>query len=348
MKIITIEEHFNSRNVREKMKQYQSNVLDAGKAKDMHEMIRHFLPTDDNIERILKNISSDDDIEDVGERRIKFMDESGIDMQVISYAGGSPQEIADPVAAVALCKEANDELAGYISQNPTRFAGFAALPLADPISAANELERAVKNLNFKGALLAGTFQGKFFDDAEFFPIFEKAAELNVPIYMHPGIIDKGVADHYFRNENWSKLVNGVFPSAGFGWHMDSGIHILRLILSGVFDKLPNLKLISGHWGEFVPSFLERLDETLYPEITNLKRKISEYYKEHVYITPSGIFSETQLQFAIAQMGADHIIYSGDYPYLINKNTGNFLKNASISEEDKEKIGHLNVEKLLNL
>lgn len=335
MKIITIEEHFNSRNVREKMKQYQSNDLDAGKAKDMHEMIRHFLPTDD-------------DIEDVGARRIKFMDESGIDMQVISYAGGSPQEIADPVAAVALCKEANDELAGYISQNPTRFAGFAALPLADPIGAANELNRAVKDLGFKGALIAGTFQGRFFDEPEFYPIFKMAAELNVPIYLHPGIIKKDVADHYYRNENWSKLVNGVFPSAGFGWHMDSGIHVIRMILSGVFDKLPNLKLISGHWGEFVPAFLERLDETLYPEITNLKRTISEYYKEHVYITPSGIFSETQLQFAIAQMGADHIIYSGDYPYLIKNETGDFLKNASISEEDKAKIGHLNVEKLLNL
>ncbi len=335
MKIITIEEHFSSPKISEKMKQFQPQSSDAEKNKDMQELIKHFLPTND-------------DIEDVGARRIKFMDESGIDMQVISYGGGSPQGIADPKIAIELCAEANDELAHLIKQNPTRFAGFAALPVADPVAATAELERAVKSLGFKGALLAGTFQGKFFDEAEFFPIFEKAAELDVPVYLHPGIIEKEVADHYFRNDNWSKLVNGVFPAAGFGWHMDSGIHVIRMILSGVFDKLPNLKIISGHWGEFVPAFLERLDETLYSEITHLKRTISEYYKEHVYITPSGIFSETQLKFAIAQMGADHIIYSGDYPYLIKTETGDFLKNASISEEDKAKIGHLNVEKLLNL
>lgn len=335
MKIITIEEHFTSPKITAKMQQFQSNNLDAGKAKDMEEIIKHFLPTNE-------------DIEDVGARRLQFMDESGVDMQVISYGGGSPQGIADPNVALELCKEANDELAAFIKENPTRFAGFTTLPLADPIAAANELERAIKVLGFKGALIAGTFQGKFCDDPLFFPIFEKAAELNVPVYMHPGIVEKNVADHYFRNENWSKLVNGVFPAAGFGWHMDSGIHVIRMILSGIFDKLPNLKLISGHWGEFVPAFLERLDETLYPEITNLRRTISEYYKEHVYITPSGIFSEVQLQFAISQMGADHIIYSADYPYLMKKNTGDFLKNASISDQDKEKIGHLNVEKLLNL
>lgn len=335
MKIITIEEHFSSPKISAKMKQFQPKGSDAEKDKSIQELIKHFLP-------------NNDDIEDVGARRIKFMDEAGIDMQVISYGSGSPQGIADPKIAVELCIEANDELAQLIKQNPTRFAGFTTLPVADPVAAAAELERAVKNLGFKGALLAGTFQGNFFDAPEFFPIFEKAAELNVPVYLHPGIIDKGVADHYFKDERWSNLVNGVFPAAGFGWHMDSGIHVLRMILSGIFDKLPNLKIISGHWGEFVPVFLERLDETLYPEMTNLKRPISEYYKEHVYITPSGIFSEVQLQFAIAQIGADHIIYSGDYPYLIKKDTGDFLKNASISDEDKAKIGHLNVEKLLNL
>ncbi|OIV42606.1 amidohydrolase family protein [Flavobacterium johnsoniae] len=335
MKIITIEEHFSSPKISEKMKQFQPKNSDAEKDKDVKALIKHYLPTNE-------------DIEDVGARRLKFMDESGIDMQVISYGSGSPQGIADPKMAIELCAEANDELACLIKQNPTRFAGFATLPVADPVAAAAELERAVKDLGFKGALLAGTFQDKFFDDSVFFPIFEKAAHLNVPIYLHPGIIDKKVADYYFKNENWPNLVNGIFPTSGFGWHMDSGIHVLRMILSGIFDKLPNLKLISGHWGEFVPFFLERMDEELGAAASHLKRKISEYYKENVYITPSGIFSETQLQFAIAQVGADHIIYSGDYPYLMKKETGDFLKNASISEEDKAKIGHLNVEKLLNL
>ncbi|MBE8725039.1 amidohydrolase family protein [Flavobacterium hungaricum] len=335
MKIITIEEHFSSPKISEKMKQFQPKNADAEKDKDVKALIKHYLPTNE-------------DIEDVGARRLKFMDESGIDMQVISYGSGSPQGIADPKMAIELCAEANEELACLIKQNPTRFAGFTTLPVVYPVAAAAELERAVKDLGFKGALLAGTFQGKFFDDPMFFPIFEKAAHLNVPIYLHPGIIDKKVADYYFKNENWPNLVNGIFPTSGFGWHMDSGIHVLRMILSGIFDKLPNLKLISGHWGEFVPFFLERMDEELGAVASHLKCKISQYYKENVYITPSGIFSETQLQFAIAQVGADHIIYSGDYPYLMKKETGDFLKNASISEEDKAKIGHLNVEKLLNL
>lgn len=335
MKIITIEEHFRSVKVSEKMEQLASRGSDANENKAGLEIAKNYL-------------TSYEDIDDVGERRIKFMNESGIDMQVISYGNGNPQTLKDAVLAIELCQLANNDLADSIAKNPTRFAGFASLPVADPVAAATELDRAVNQLGFKGAMLAGTFYGQFFDDPVFFPIFAKAAELNVPIYMHPAIIDKKISDYYFKSDQWSEQVTGTFASAGYGWHMDIGIHVVRMILSGIFDKLPNLKLISGHWGEFVPYFLERMDEVMTPSATHLKRKVSEYYKKNVYITPSGIFSIPQLQFAIAEMGADHIIYSGDYPYLIKRDTADFLKNAPISEEDKAKIGHLNVEKLLNL
>ncbi|MBC2372719.1 amidohydrolase [Listeria booriae] len=337
MKIITIEEHYQSANVSKKMDEINATANPEQKQTNKAglEMAKNFL-------------SSTDDIEDVGERRIKFMDEAGIDMQVIAYGNGNPQTLTDAKAAIALCQEANDELASMIRKNPTRFAGFASLPVADPMAAATELERAVKVHGFKGAMLAGTFEGKFFDDPQFLPIFAKAEELNVPIYMHPSIIAKEISDYYFNSTEWSPMLTATFASAGYGWHMDVGIHVIRLILSGMFDKLPNLKIISGHWGEFVPYFLERMDETMLRSMTGLKRNISDYYRNHVYITPSGLFSVPQLQFVIAEMGADHVIYSGDYPYLIDTKSREFLETAPISDEDREKIAHLNVEKLLGL
>lgn len=337
MKIITIEEHFTSASVSKKMMQVHAAAT-AGKAADNHDLellLKHYLPTND-------------DIEDVGTRRIAFMDKSGVDVQVIGYGGGSPDSLPDPVAAAELCQEANEELAGYISINPTRFAGFATLPVADPEAAAAELERAVKILGFKGAMLSGTLQGQFLDGEKFFPIFAKAAELDVPVYMHPGMINKNVADYYFKDQRWPALVNGIFPASGYGWHMDSGMHVFRIILSGTFDRLPNLQLISGHWGEFAPFFLTRINKEISPSAKHLNRPIAEYYKSNVYITPSGIFENGHLEFAISVMGADRIIYSADYPYIIDGHTRDFLVNSTISSIDKEKIAHLNAERLFKL
>jgi uncharacterized protein len=139
----------------------------------------------------------------------------------------------------------------------------------------------------------------------------------------------------------------TFASAGYGWHIDSGIAMLRLIASGIFDKLPDLKLISGHRGELVPFFFNRLDDQL-GKTLKLGRKISDYYKSNIYITPSGLFSEAQLKYVIDELGADKIIYSGDFPFLIDNDTRKFLETASISEEDKKKIAYKNAEKLLSL
>jgi len=165
--------------------------------------------------------------------------------------------------------------------------------------------------------------------------------------MHPAIIQKDIAAHYYQSNSWPAVVGAMFASAGYGWHVDSGIAIVRLIASGIFDKLPTLKLISGHWGELVPFFLNRLDDQL-GKTLKLDRKISDYYKSNIYITPSGLFSEAQLKYVIEELEADKIIYSGDYPFLIDKGTRQFLERASISREDKEKIGYKNSEKLLSL
>lgn len=333
-KIITIEEHFVLKKIAQKVAAFNQNNGAVSNDTVQKELMKIVLP-------------SPDDIEDVGERRIRFMDESGITMQVLSYGAGSPQNIIDTTLAVELCQEANNELSKLIKLQPDKFAGFALLPVADPMAAAEELNRAKVELGLKGAMLSGTFNGRFFDEPEFWPIFSKAQELNMPVYIHPAIIQKSVAEYYYKSDHWSPVASAMFASAGYGWHVDAGIAIIRFIASGIFDQLPNLQLISGHWGELVPFYLNRLDDQL-GKTLQLHRKISDYYKSNIYVTPSGLFSETHLQFAISEIGADRIIYSADYPFLIDKNTRGFLETASLSKEHKEKIAYKNAEKLLGL
>ncbi|WP_394678677.1 amidohydrolase family protein [uncultured Sphingobacterium sp.] len=335
-RIITIEEHFTIKEISAKVAEFNrlAGKINPQRAAIQKELMAIVLPTND-------------DIEDVGERRIKFMDEAGIDMQVLSYGANSPQNITDKELAIRLCRQANDMLAVVIEKHPKRFSGFALLPVADPIAASVELERTVSELGLKGAMLSGTFEGIFFDDSMFLPIFQKAQSLGVPIYMHPAVIDPKVAGYYFQSQDWSAVAGAMFATAGYGWHVDSGIGIVRMIAAGILDKLPDLQLISGHWGEFVPFYLNRLDDQL-GKTLKLERKISDYYRNNVFVTPAGLFSENQLKYAIAELGSDRIIYSGDYPFLIDNNTRGFLEHASISKEDKRKIGYANAEHLLKI
>ena len=335
-KIITTEEHFSLKEISQKVMEFNTskNTFNASSNKVQKELMSIALPNTDVIE-------------DVATLRIKFMDDSGIDMQILSYGPGSPQNITDKILALDLCKQANNELARLIKIYPTRFSGLAVLPMADPIAASEELERSVNVLGLKGAMLSGTYNGRFFDHPEFLPVFYKAQELNIPLYMHPAPISENIASSYYQSDQWPAIAGAMFAGAGYGWHLDSGIGIIRLIISGIFDKLPTLKLISGHWGEMVPFYLNRLDDQL-GKTLKLDRKISQYYKSSIYITPSGLFSEAQLQFAISELGSDKILYSGDYPFLIDKNTRGFLENASIPNEDKEKIGYKNAKSLFHL
>lgn len=335
-RIITTEEHFS-------LKEISQKVFGFNTSKST------FSTSSNQVQKELMSIAlpNTDVIEDVAQLRIKFMDDSGIDMQILSYGPGSPQNITDKILALDLCRQANNELARLIKIHPTRFSGLAVLPMADPIAASEELERSVNLLGLKGAMLSGTYNGRFFDHPEFLPVFYKAQDLNIPLYMHPAPISENIASSYYQSDQWPAIAGAMFAGAGYGWHLDSGIGIIRLIISGIFDKLPALKLISGHWGEMVPFYLNRLDDQL-GKTLKLDRKISEYYKHSIYITPSGLFSEAQLQFAISEVGSDRILYSGDYPFLIDKNTRGFLENASISNEDKEKIGYKNAESIFHL
>ncbi|SHI76031.1 amidohydrolase family protein [Propionispora hippei] len=285
-------------------------------------------------------------LEDISEKRLADMDANGIAMQVLSIS--SAAQLITGTEAIPLTVQANNRLAAAVKAHPDRFAAFAALPMAHSEAAATELERVVKELGFKGAMLPGRPEAgtAFLDDERYAPVLAMAAKLNTPIYLHPGFPIRPVQQVYY--EGFDPIVSARLSVFGWGWHAEAGIHLLRLILSGAFDKYPDLQLITGHWGEMVPFFLSRLDDSLPKAITHLQKTISEYFTEHVYVTPSGMFGIPHLLFTMQTVGVDRILFSVDYPYIGNEGARNFLENAPIAQADKEKIAHLNAEKLLKL
>ncbi|WP_155287293.1 amidohydrolase family protein [Lacticaseibacillus zhaodongensis] len=333
MKTIAVEEHFESAKVNAAMLKAVGHPFVPNVSDEMKKYMHDTLPTPEIMQ-------------DTDDQRIKFMDDNGIDMQVLSYGNSQPQNM-DPKVAVDLCKLANDDIAARMAKHPGRYAGLAVLPVGDPDAAAQELKRVVTELHLSGAMLKGNYGGKFFDDPFFFPIFKMASDLNVPIYFHPSFIPATISDHYFNKGEWNDVVSGILGSAGYGWHMDVGVQFLRMVVSGIFDKLPNLQLISGHWGELVPFYLERLDDEL-TKYAGLQHPISYYYKHNVYVTPSGILTEPQLQFMLSEVGAERVLYSIDYPYKHPANSGSFLSDVKITNEQRELIAHGNAEKLFNL
>jgi hypothetical protein len=281
---------------------------------------------------------------EIGASRIVAMDQHGIDMQVVSYS--SPSQLAPASQVVALTRAANDKLATSVHANPKRFAAFATLPWQDPEAAAAELERAVKQLGMVGTLLLGRPGSTFLDDARYEPVLAKLNELKVPIYLHPGFPLPQVRQPYYGGLD--KEVSARLSMFGWGWHNEAGIQVIRMILSGKFEQYPDLQVISGHWGELVPFYLQRLDDAIPQEATELSRSITETYKAHAYVTPSGMLNLPHFEFIHKVLGPDRILYSIDYPYLTLTGARDFLGNLSISQRDKEKIAHGNAEALLGL
>ena len=237
-------------------------------------------------------------------------------------------------------------MADAVKAHPDRFAAFTTLPMSSPEDATAELERAVNKLGFKGTMINGRTNDLFLDDPSFASVLETAAALDVPIYLHPAVPAKNVQDAYYGG--FSSRISTRFATTAWGWHAETGIHALRMILGGVFDKYSDLQIILSHWGEMIPYFLARVNESLPPETTKLDRTITEYFINNAYLTPSGMFTLPPFMFAHQVMGADRIMYSVDYPYISNDGVREFLENAPISNEDKEKIAHGNAEKLLKL
>jgi uncharacterized protein len=282
---------------------------------------------------------------DLGKTRIADMDAAGIDLQVISLTNAGLDKL-DGAKATPLIRDSNDKLAAAVQAHPQRFAGFAALALQEPEKAAAEFERSVRKLGFKGALIHGTTKGVFLDDPRFTPLFETAQALDVPIDLHPTLPPKPVEDAYFSG--LPGQLGFFLSTAAWGWHVETGLHCLRLIGSGLFDRFPKLKIIIGHMGEDLPFSIARAESVLSRETKHLKRKIGEYFQENFYITTSGYFTVPPFLCTLQVVGADHILFSVDYPYSPNTAGRNFLNALPVSTEDLGKISHGNAERLLKL
>ncbi|PNZ70083.1 amidohydrolase [Staphylococcus croceilyticus] len=278
------------------------------------------------------------------DKRIKFMDEQDVQMQVLSYGNGAPSNL-EGERAIELCKKANDTLAEYVQEHPDRFVGFATLPINEPEAAIEEFKRCVNELGFKGALIMGHPKSGFLDQDEYDGLFAAAEAMDAPIYLHPSPVPSDVYQAYYKG-NYPDVTAATFACFGYGWHVDVGIHAIHLVLAGILDRYPNLNLIIGHWGEFVPFFLERMDNILFAD--HLKHPISYYFKNNFYITPSGMLTKPQFDLIKTEVGVDRILYSADYPYVEPENLGTFLSELGLTEEEQEKISYKNGAKLLGL
>jgi predicted TIM-barrel fold metal-dependent hydrolase len=286
-----------------------------------------------------------DKLSDVGAQRDAAMDAAGIDIQVLSLNSPGVEQ-AEPEEAVACARDANDFLAEAIRQNPQHFAGFAALPVQAPDRAADELERCVRKLGFKGANINGHTRGRYLDDAAFTPILERAESLGVPIYLHPTVPPKPVVDALYGG--FSPPVSSIFASGGWGWHIETAVHVLRIVLGGVFDRHPRLQVVIGHLGEGIPFMLPRLNRTLSMQTTKLERPVADYLRQNLHYTFGGFnFMPTFLNLLL-EIGVDRIMFSVDYPYCAMEESRSFLMNLPVSEADRARIAHGNAERLLGL
>jgi predicted TIM-barrel fold metal-dependent hydrolase len=279
----------------------------------------------------------------LGELRIREMDEAGIDVQVLSHGAPGTHRL-DAETAGPRARRANDRLAEAVRAHPTRYAGFATLPAADPKAAADELERCVDKLGFKGGMVHGLTNGLFFDDKRFWPVFERAQALNVPLYMHPAIPHPAVIEAYYKDyvKDFPNILN-----AGWGFTVETATQGIRLVLSGVFDAYPDTKIILGHLGESLPFSLWRIDQALSRK-GNRSSSFRDVFCEHFYITTSGNFSTPALLCCMMEMGADHILFSVDYPFVENSPATKWMQDLQISPEDKTKILSGNAQRLLRM
>jgi predicted TIM-barrel fold metal-dependent hydrolase len=324
MKIIGLEEHFVTRDVLAAWHALDAQWQDPG--------LQHHESGD--IGERLANLA---------ERRIADMDDMGMDVQVLSLTAPGLQS-QEPEEAVSLQTSINDLIAATVKQRSDRFQGFATLATPDPEAAAAEFRRAVTQLGLNGAMLFGRTRDRNLDHPDNWPIFETAAALRAPLYIHPQSPVPAVRDALYRG--FGDEVDAAFATFGLGWHYETGVQILRMVLAGVFDRLPDLQLITGHWGEIVLFYLERIDGLA--RVTKLERPVSEYFRQNVSVTPSGMWSERYLRWALEVLGPERIMFSSDYPYRFSPTGGarHFLESADVSDADRMAIAHGNWERLV--
>ncbi|MBX9739687.1 MAG: amidohydrolase family protein [Beijerinckiaceae bacterium] len=282
-------------------------------------------------------------LHEVGDVRLRAMDEAGIDMQILSHGAPSAQKLPADIC-VDLTQRVNDRLAEACARHPGRFAGFAALPTPRPEEAARELERCVKDLGFKGAMIHGLTHGVFHDDKRFWPIYEVAEKLDVPIYFHPAVPHPDVMRVYY--DEYAKEFPTVIRPA-WGFTVETATQAIRLILSRVFETHPGLQIVLGHFGETLPFLLWRINQALArPGQESLSFR--ETFCRHFHVTTSGHFSTPALVCTMMELGMDRIMFSVDYPYVVNSDAMGWIETLQISPDDRRKLLGGNAQKLFKL
>lgn len=339
MKIIAVEEHFFTRDYLDYMHNNTTTQIpqSEGGEKRKFKKLENVVPRPGELEECL----------DVDDMRLKVMDAAGIDMQVLSFSSPGVEGIDNADDATEIAWKTNDELARIIERHPDRYAGFATIACHNPVQAARELERAVKDLGLVGVKINSHVRGEYLDDPKFWPIFEKAEKLGVPVYLHPRSPSPDLLKPYIKYP--------ILATAVWGFAAETGLHAMRLICSGLFDKYPALQVILGHLGEAFPFWLWRVDNhrweragTEDPLAPRIKKKISQYMKENFYVTTSGNFYLPAFMCAYMGLGADRIMFAVDYPMESSQDAVKMVESAPVCDLDKEKIFHLNAERLLHL
>lgn len=280
------------------------------------------------------------------DERFAIMDDMGVDVHVLSLNTPGTQCFAPEIGS-SLARASNDMVAELVRAHPERYQGFGTLATADPKAAALELERCASKLGLQGVLINGRTRERNIDHPDFLPVFEAAAAKNFPIYLHPQSPIAPVRQAYYNGVH--PAIDPIFSISGLGWHFETGVQAVRLVLSGVFDRFPNLQVILGHWGEVILFYLERIDlmSNIATRSKLLQRPISEYFKSNFYVTPAGIYSQRYFQWSREILGIDRIMFSSDYPYHIDHERGarKFLEQADITDEEREAVAHGNWERL---
>jgi hypothetical protein len=275
-----------------------------------------------------------DRLREVDERRIAAMDEAGLEVQVISLTSPGLHNLrADEAAGLQV--ETNDRIAELVGAHPDRFQGFATLAMPAPAAAAQELERAVTKLGLNGALLFGRTGERNLDHPENWPIFEAAASLRAPLYIHPQVPQPRVRAALYSG--FDDAIENAFATFGIGWHYETGVQVLRLALAGVFDRFPDLQVLLGHWGEVVLFYLDRTDGLAMQ--ANLPQTFSEYVRQNAYVTAGGVYSQRYLRWAVDVVGVERVMFATDYPYRPGPDGGveHFLQTAGLDQADQERI-----------
>jgi 5-carboxyvanillate decarboxylase len=285
----------------------------------------------------------DDRLLDIGAGRLAHMDQIGVDMQVLSLTSPGVQ-VFDTDLATRLTAESNDALAAAVRAHPMRFAGLAAIAPQDPVAAAREIERAATKLELSGLIVNSHTKGEYLDAPKFRPIFEAAQAADLPIYLHPREPAASWVGPYLDYALWF---------AGWGFAAETGLHAMRMIMSGLFDKFPKLKIVLGHMGEGLPFWLQRIDNRYLLEVKigaceKLQRLPSEYFLENFVITTSGVTSMPALRLSLDVLGVDRILFAADFPYEDDAEAVKFLDGASITEAERKKIYETNARRIFRL